>query len=106
MLRTSRRRHRLTAQRLTLPTLLVRGGLSDVLSEEGAQQFLALCPAAEYVNVTDAGHMVAGDRNDIFAGAVIEFLTRNVPVDGPPVAAPHERNPHHAGPPGDVLDVP
>ena len=61
---------------------------------------------AEYVNVTDAGHMVAGDRNDVFAGAVIEFLTRNVPVDGPPVAAPHERHPHHAGPPGDVLDVP
>ena len=50
--------------------------------------------------------MVAGDRNDVFAGAVIEFLTRNVPVDGPPVAAPHERHPHHAGPPGDVLDVP
>ncbi len=62
------------ARRLTLPTLLVRGGLSDVLSEEGAQSFLELCPHAEYVNVTGAAHMVAGDRNDIFAGAVIEFL--------------------------------
>ena len=30
------------ARRLTLPTLLVRGGLSDVLTEEGAQAFLAL----------------------------------------------------------------
>jgi len=37
---------------LRLPTLLVRGGLSDVLSEAGAQEFLALCPTAEYVNVT------------------------------------------------------
>ncbi len=56
-----------------LPTLLVRGGLSDLLSEQGAQAFLTLCPTAEYVSVTGAAHMVAGDRNDIFANAVIEF---------------------------------
>ena len=59
--------------------LLVRGGLSDVLSEEGAQAFLAQCPHAEYVNVTDAAHMVAGDRNDIFSGSVVDFLHRVVP---------------------------
>jgi non-heme chloroperoxidase len=94
------------ARNLDLPTLLVRGGLSDVLSEEGAQAFLELCPHSEYVNVTDAGHMVAGDRNDIFAGAVIEFLTRNVPVGGDPVKAPHEGRPHHEGPPGDINDLP
>lgn len=63
-----------------LPVLLVRGGLSDVLSEDGAQSFLRQCPHAEYVNVTDAAHMVAGDRNDIFADAVIGFLTRVVPA--------------------------
>lgn len=68
------------ADRLTLPTLLVRGGLSDVLSEEGAQSFLAQCPHAEYVSVKDAAHMVAGDRNDIFADAVIDFLRRVVPA--------------------------
>jgi non-heme chloroperoxidase len=68
------------ARKLKLPTLLVRGGLSDVLSQEGAQSFLEMCPHAEYVNVTDAGHMVAGDRNDIFGNAVIEFLARTVPV--------------------------
>lgn len=74
-------RERLTraADHLSLPTLLVRGGLSDVLSEEGAQSFLAQCPHAEYVNVANAAHMVAGDRNDIFASAVIEFLARVVP---------------------------
>lgn len=64
------------AKKLTLPTLLVRGGLSDVLSAEGARSFLQSCPHADYVNVTDAGHMVAGDRNDIFGNAVIEFLSR------------------------------
>ncbi len=67
---------------LTAPTLLVRGGLSDVLTEEGARQFLAVCPHAEYVSVSDAAHMVAGDRNDIFADAVIEFLRRRVPPLG------------------------
>ncbi|MEZ5235076.1 MAG: hypothetical protein R2749_20595 [Acidimicrobiales bacterium] len=50
-----------------------------MLTEEGAQQFLAVCPHAEYVSVSDAAHMVAGDRNDIFAGAVTEFLHRRVP---------------------------
>jgi pimeloyl-ACP methyl ester carboxylesterase len=68
------------ARNLTMPTLLVRGGLSDVLDESGAQAFLALVPQAEYVNVTGAAHMVAGDRNDIFGTAVIDFLTRKVPA--------------------------
>jgi pimeloyl-ACP methyl ester carboxylesterase len=72
------RTHRLEdcARNLTVPTLLVRGGLSDVLDEEGAQAFLALVPHAEYVNVKDAAHMVAGDRNDIFGDRVIDFLHR------------------------------
>lgn len=70
------------ARRLDLPTLLVRGGLSDVLTVGGAQEFLELCPHAEYVAVPDAAHMVAGDRNDMFADAVIDFLRRSVPRDG------------------------
>lgn len=68
------------ADNLSLPVLLVRGGLSDVLSEEGAQSFLNQCPHAEYVNVSNAAHMVAGDRNDIFADSVIEFLFRVAPL--------------------------
>ncbi len=59
---------------LQCPTLLVRGGLSDVLSVQGAQKFLELVPKAQYVNVTDAAHMVAGDRNDIFVSALLDFL--------------------------------
>ncbi|PON14885.1 alpha/beta hydrolase [Candidatus Entotheonella serta] len=69
-----------SANHLDLPTLLVRGGLSDVLSEAGAQSFLEQCPHAEYVNVGNAAHMVAGDRNDIFATSVIDFLQRVVPA--------------------------
>ncbi len=78
-IRTRTRRLEAAATNLEVPTLLVRGGLSDVLDEEGAQAFLALVPQAEYVNVKDAAHMVAGDRNDIFGERVIEFLTRSVP---------------------------
>jgi len=91
---------------LDLPVLLVRGGLSDVLSEEGAQAFLEVCPRAEYVNVAGAAHMVAGDRNDIFATSVVEFLTRTVPIDGAPAKGPHPVHPHHEGPPGDIIDIP
>ncbi|MEH6638572.1 MAG: alpha/beta hydrolase [Porticoccaceae bacterium] len=91
---------------LKLPTLLVRGGLSDVLSESGAQAFLGMCPQSEYVNVTDAGHMVAGDRNDVFSNAVIEFLSRTVPIDGEPMQPAHTVHPHHEGPPGDINDIP
>jgi pimeloyl-ACP methyl ester carboxylesterase len=104
----SKRQQRLEAcaRQLVLPTLLVRGGLSDVLTEDGAREFLKLCPHSEYVNVTDAAHMVAGDRNDVFDTAVIEFLKRVVPVHGEPVQPAHQPQPHHAGPPGDVNDVP
>ena len=62
------------ARALTVPTLLVRGRQSDVLSEEGAQDFLTLVPHARYVDVSEAGHMVAGDRNDLFTDAVMAFL--------------------------------
>jgi pimeloyl-ACP methyl ester carboxylesterase len=63
------------ARNLRVPGLLVRGRMSDELSEEGAQQFLALVPHAEYVDVAGAGHMVAGDRNDVFNDAIVTFLS-------------------------------
>jgi pimeloyl-ACP methyl ester carboxylesterase len=64
------------ARSLTIPTLLVRGRVSDLLSEEGAQELLELVPHAEYANVAGAGHMVAGDRNDLFNDAIVDFLER------------------------------
>ncbi len=60
---------------LRIPTLLVRGQLSDIVSEEGVKEFLETVPHAQYVDVSDAGHMVAGDSNDSFTDAVIQFLT-------------------------------
>jgi pimeloyl-ACP methyl ester carboxylesterase len=59
---------------LDMPVLLVRGRMSDLLSQAGAEQFLALAPHAEFVDVEGAGHMVAGDRNDAFNSAIVAFL--------------------------------
>jgi len=68
------------AQRLIVPTLLVRGGKSRVLSPAGAAEFLDIVPHAEYVDVAGADHMVAGDANDSFNAAVFAFLDRHVPA--------------------------
>lgn len=65
------------ARGLTAPTLLVRGRLSDVLSQEGVDDFLQLVPHAEYADIAGADHMVAGDRNDAFNDAVFAFLARH-----------------------------
>jgi pimeloyl-ACP methyl ester carboxylesterase len=68
------------AQTLTLPVLLVRGRQSDVLSEAGARNLQALVPHARFVDVAGAGHMVAGDRNDVFNDAVVAFLEETLPI--------------------------
>jgi pimeloyl-ACP methyl ester carboxylesterase len=59
-----------------VPMLLVRGQMSDLVTQERADAFLQRFPEIEFVDVAGAGHMVAGDRNDIFADAVVEFLAR------------------------------
>jgi non-heme chloroperoxidase len=66
------------AEALAVPTMLVRGGMSQVVSQRSVDEFLALAPHAEFVNVGGADHMVAGDRNDAFNDAVFSFLERQV----------------------------
>ncbi|HEY8156179.1 MAG TPA: alpha/beta hydrolase [Myxococcota bacterium] len=66
------------ARGLRVPTLLVRGKQSDVVSLEGAAEFREAAPHARFVDVSGAGHMVAGDRNDLFTEAVIGFLRSDV----------------------------
>lgn len=60
-----------------VPMLLVRGQLSDLVTTERAEDFLTRFPSVEFVDVSGAGHMVAGDRNDHFADAVVDFLERH-----------------------------
>ena len=65
------------AMALSVPILLIRGKLSDVVSPEGVADFLAKVPAAEFVELADAGHTAAGDDNDAFSAAVVAFVSRD-----------------------------
>ena len=59
---------------------ITRDGVLRAMAEYddlGADEFLARFPLVEFVDVRGAGHMVAGDRNDVFADAVLDFLTRH-----------------------------
>src|SRR6185437_4576393 len=44
----------------TIPILLIRGKLSDVVSAEGVKDFLEKVPRAEFVELSEAGHTAAG----------------------------------------------
>lgn len=61
---------------LTIPILLIRGRLSDVVSAEGVKDFLAKVPNAEFVELSHAGHTAAGDDNDAFSEVVVQFVNR------------------------------
>jgi pimeloyl-ACP methyl ester carboxylesterase len=62
------------ARGLDVPLLLVRGGSSELVSEDIARDFVAKVPNARYVDVHGAAHMVAGDLNDPFSEQVVAFL--------------------------------
>lgn len=64
------------ARALSLPTMLVRGRLSDLVTETEAQAFLEMAPHAEYVDVANAAHMIAGDKNDVFMSTIVDFVDR------------------------------
>jgi pimeloyl-ACP methyl ester carboxylesterase len=62
------------ARRLDVPTLLISGSDSDIVSRATIDEFLALAPRARHVVVPNATHMVAGDDNAVFTSHVLEFL--------------------------------
>ena len=68
------------AQNLKAPTLIVRGGMSDVVSDRVMAEFLDAVPHVRSLTVSGAGHMVAGDSNHAFTNAVIQFLDEVYPV--------------------------
>ena len=68
------------ADRIKIPTMLVRGKQSDVVSAEGVAELRERIAQLEFVDIDGAGHMIAGDRNDAFNSAVFDFLARHVAV--------------------------
>jgi len=63
------------ARLVRVPTLLISGGQSDLVSSRNVAEFLQLVPHATHVQIADATHMVAGDRNDQFTATILTFLT-------------------------------
>lgn len=70
---------RTAARAITVPTLLIRGAQSDVVSPENARDLLRLIPTARQIDVGGAGHMVSGDDNDVLSEGLIEFLDHDLP---------------------------
>jgi pimeloyl-ACP methyl ester carboxylesterase len=66
------------ARNVRVPTLLVRGASSGIVTSEAAQEFLDCLPTAEFVEIAGARHMVAGDKNNAFNTAIFDFLDRRV----------------------------
>lgn len=59
---------------IACPALVVRGGESDILSDEGARELVASFKAARYVVVPGAGHTVQGDNPAGLAAALLDFF--------------------------------
>ncbi|WP_277188581.1 alpha/beta fold hydrolase [Caballeronia sp. BR00000012568055] len=80
-----RRRQRLcaSARKLTLPTLLMRGEYSDVVSETGVAEFLRLCPHADYVTLPNVGHANAFEGNDVFCEEAVRYIVSHAESQPP-----------------------
>ncbi len=76
--RAMRERMLAAVERIRIPTLLVRGGQSDIVSMAGVEELRAHLPHLEFADIAGAGHMIAGDRNDAFNLAVADFLRRHL----------------------------
>lgn len=63
--------------KLHVPMLVVRGMESELVHEDYVREFVDMAPDAAYVDVSGAGHMVAGDKNDAFCDAILGFLTES-----------------------------
>ena len=67
-----------SAKRIAVPTLLVQGALSDILTNKEKEEFLNAVPHAKFAEIQQATHMVVGDKNDIFAEAIVDFLSEHI----------------------------
>jgi pimeloyl-ACP methyl ester carboxylesterase len=62
------------ARRIRVPTLLISGEHSDIVSNSTIEEFQHCVPHAQHVRVARATHMIVGDRNDAFTDAVRAFI--------------------------------
>ena len=58
------------------PTLILRGGESDVLSVDTCQKMLTRIPDGRWVDIPGAGHMVLEDNPEACNAALLDFFNR------------------------------
>lgn len=61
------------AEHVHTPALLLRGGESELVTADVAERFMTLFPNGRTLDIPGARHMVAGDRNDLFGRALLDF---------------------------------
>ena len=66
--------------KLPFPLLIVRGGDSNVLTDDAAQRFVTGVETARLVTVPDCGHNVASQNTVGFLGVVTPFLSEVAPA--------------------------
>lgn len=66
------------AASLTIPCLVVRGGLSKILSDKAAADFAEKCPYGEWRIVPNAGHSVQEDNPVMLAETLEDFWERSI----------------------------
>jgi esterase len=69
--------------KISCPTLIVRGALSDVLSEPAAGKFARSLPHARWLQVEKAGHNVQGDNPRGLLDALLPFFNEIGVAAGP-----------------------
>jgi len=82
------------ARNIDVPTLLVSGGRSDIVSDATVKEFLDAVPHATHVQIPHAAHTLAGDDNAAFTAAIEPFLNT---LDLGVVSAPCPRAPIQRG---------
>jgi esterase len=60
--------------RIRCPTLVVRGALSDVLTDDSAEKFARSLPDGRWVRVEKSGHNVQGDNPSALLDAMLAFF--------------------------------
>jgi len=71
------------AAKIALPTLYVRGAISELVTKADAAAFVAQLPDGELVEVENSALVVTDDRADALGGYLIDFLERRAPRGSP-----------------------
>lgn len=67
------------AARISCPTLVVQGSLSDIFTSDDAQKLASKFSDGHYAQVGEAGHTVQGDNPRVLAQVLSQFLDKVLP---------------------------